>query len=252
MRLESYGNLCTQFYDISKPEPPPDAFDYYLKLCKNMGGPVLEPMCGSGRFLIPLLQKGIEIDGADASPDMLKACRQTAALRGLKPVLYEQFIEETTLPKKYQLIIIPSRSFILVTDRQAARTALSRLCEHLLPGGRLVLEIDTPKAVSARLGVWTGRWVTRPDDATIAFSALDSYDATEKVVRSLHKYELYQNGRLTAAELEHFAIRFYERDEFAGMLKEAGFTGIQGTRPYGNVPPDESDKTILFSGRRRR
>lgn len=248
MRLESYGNLCTQFYDLSKPEPPQDAFEYYLRLCRKAGGPVLEPMCGSGRFLIPLLQSGIEIEGADASPEMLKACRETAARKGLAPVLHEQFIEETALPKKYRLIIIPSRSFILVTKLEAARAALRRLYDHLLPGGMIVLEIDTPRAADAQTGHWTGRWVTRADGATIAFGALDTYDAENKVMRSLHKYELFENGRLTATELEHFAMRFYEKEEFIATLMEAGFTDIRATRPYSNTEPDEDDNTIVFSG----
>jgi SAM-dependent methyltransferase len=252
MRLESYGNLCTQFYDISKPEPPPEAFDYYLKLCKSAGGPVLEPMCGSGRFLIPLMERGIDIEGTDASPDMLKACRETAANKGLKPVLYEQFMEETALPKKYLLIFIAAGSFVLVTDKQAARTSLRKIYGHLLPAGEVVLEILTPNAVDRALGEWKGRWVTRQDGATIIFSALDTYDATEKVSRSLHRYELFKSGRLTATELEHFAMRLYEKDEFAALLKEAGFTDIHATRPYGDSEPDEKDNIIVFSAYRRK
>jgi SAM-dependent methyltransferase len=250
MRLESYGNLCTQFYDISKPEPSPEAFDYYLKLCKSAGGLVLEPMCGSGRFLIPLMENGIDIEGTDASPEMLKACRETAAKKGLKPVLYQQFLEETALPKRYLLIFIAAGSFVLVTDIEAARTSLRKIYGHLLPAGEVVLEILTPNAVDRALGEWRGRWVTRQDGATIIFSALDTYDATEKVSRSLHKYELFENGRLTATELEHFATRLYEKDEFTALLKETGFMDIQSTRPYGNEPPDESDKTIVSSGQK--
>jgi len=250
MCLESYGNLCTQYYDISKPEPPQEAFNYYLKLCKSAGGAVLEPMCGSGRFLIPLMEHGVDIEGTDASPEMLKACRETAVKKELKPVLYEQFIEETALPKKYMLIFIAAGSFVLVTDKQAVRNSLRKIYGHLLPAGKVVLEILTPSAVDSALGEWKGRWVTRQDGATIIFSTLDTYDTTEKVSRSLHKYELFENGRLTATELELFAMRFYEKDEFAALLKEAGFVRVEATRPYTGLPPEESDKTIVFSAYR--
>ena len=42
-------------------------------------------MCGSGRFLIPLLKRGFDIDGVDASPHMLQACRDHCQRLGLTP-----------------------------------------------------------------------------------------------------------------------------------------------------------------------
>ena len=249
MKLNPYGKLCTQVYDLSKPEPPVDAFNFYLKQAKSAGGPVLELMCGSGRFLIPLMEQGINIEGADSSPDMLQACRVKCVRKGIKSVLYEQLIEEITLPKKYRLIFIAGCSFILVTDKQAVRTSLRKINEYLIPGGRLVIEIETPRAVG-NLGVWTGFWVERPDGATIVFNSLASYNPTEKVERAIHKYELFENGKLTITELEHFAMRFYERDEFTALLQEAGFINIRATRPFVESEPDEKDAVIVFSAER--
>jgi len=245
MKLNPYGKLCTQFYDITKPSPPDDAFKFYLEQARSADGPVLELMCGSGRFLVPLLQKGIDIDGSDASADMLEACRIKCESIGLKTNLYQQFIEETKLPRKYKLIIIPARSFILVIDQQAAKISLKKMFEHLERGGKLILEIDTPGAVG-KSGVWTGRWVERADGANIIFSALASYDPKEKVECAIHKYELYEDGRLTDTELEHFATRFYEKAEFMSLLGEAGFKNIKATKPYNDTEPDETDHSIVF------
>ena len=107
MKINPYGKLCTQFYDITKPSPPEDAFKFYLDQARHVGGSVLELMCGSGRFLVPLLQQGIDIDGSDASADMLEVCRAKCESLGLKTNLYQQTIEETKLSRKYELIIIP-------------------------------------------------------------------------------------------------------------------------------------------------
>ena len=70
-KLQSYGKLCTQFYDLDKPSAPPDALAFYLEHARQANGPVLEAMCGSGRFLVPMMQAGIDMDGLDASSDML-------------------------------------------------------------------------------------------------------------------------------------------------------------------------------------
>ena len=48
--MDTYGKLCTEFYDLSKPEAPADALEFYLRHLDNTDGPVLEPMCGSGRW----------------------------------------------------------------------------------------------------------------------------------------------------------------------------------------------------------
>jgi SAM-dependent methyltransferase len=247
VKLNPYGKLCTQFYDLTKPGPPENAFNFYLQQAKIARGPVLEPMCGSGRFLIPLLKQGIDIDGTDASADMLEACHTKCDSLGLKTNLYQQLIQETSLPRKYKLIIIPARSFILVIDEQEARTSLRKMYQHLVPGGKLILEIDTPNAAGGQPGQWMGRWVDRPDGARIMFSVLASYDRKKKIESAVHKYELFLDGRLKDTELEHFATRFYERDEFTSMLSEAKFKNIKASKVYDDAEPGENDQSILFS-----
>ena len=250
MPLQSYGKLCTQFYDITKPEPPPVEFQFYRALCEAAGGPVLEAMCGSGRFLVPLLQLGIDIEGMDASADMLQACRETARRRGLKPVLHEQMLQDMALPRRYKLIIIPADSFVLVTDIGEARASLRKLYEHLLPGGRLALAIMTPTAAGRLPGQWTGRWVKREDGATIVLSVLSSYDKAKKVESQVHKYELFISGKLADTEMEHFAMRYYGRDEFSGLLVEAGFRDVSATVPYTGAPAADTDWEIMYEGKR--
>jgi hypothetical protein len=92
--------------------------------------------------------------------------------------------------------------------------------------------------------------VKRDDGATIVFSSLAEYDPLEKVERALHKYELFKNGDLLETKLEHFALRFYEIDEFRHLLAEAGFKNITVTRPFQDAPPDAGDRTVMFSGGR--
>ncbi len=54
-------------YDLDKPVVPTDALSFYMVYAKKSAGPVLEPMCGTGRYLLPLSESGIAIDGFDNS-----------------------------------------------------------------------------------------------------------------------------------------------------------------------------------------
>ena len=114
--MNSYKKLCTEFYDIDKPNAPADAFEFYLHYAQQAKGAILEPMCGSGRFLLPLLEYGFSIDGIDASDDMLKACRENGHMRRLTPNLFKQFLHQLELPQRYDLGIIPAGSFCLITN----------------------------------------------------------------------------------------------------------------------------------------
>ncbi|MBI2856330.1 MAG: class I SAM-dependent methyltransferase, partial [Chloroflexi bacterium] len=174
--LDTYKRLCTEFYDLDKPEAPTKALDYYLRHLKAEAGPVLEPMSGSGRFLAPLLERGIDVDGVDASPHMLQACRDRCARKGLIPVLYQQFLQELSLPRRYGFMFIPAGSFGLILDSHEAADSLKRLYDYLLPGGKLLLEIQTPQLQSQAQGTWTGRWHVRPDGAKLVISLLSKYD----------------------------------------------------------------------------
>ena len=77
-KLGSYLSLATQFYDLIRPEPPDDAYLFYRSYVSDSGGHILEPMCGSGRFLLPLIQEGFDVSGFDASEYMLKALHNKA------------------------------------------------------------------------------------------------------------------------------------------------------------------------------
>lgn len=58
-----YRGLCTEFYELDKPNAPEDALQCYLYYAEEAQGKILEPMCGTGRFLIPLLERGLKVVG---------------------------------------------------------------------------------------------------------------------------------------------------------------------------------------------
>ncbi len=245
-----YGKLCTEFYDLSKPEVPPDALAFFLHCHEDTAQPVLEPMCGTGRFLVPFLERGIDTDGVDSSHYMLQACHNHCEAKGLQPVLYQQLLQELDIPRRYGYILIPAGSFGLITSKDDARKSLKRLYGHLVPGGMLILEIETPRALTGDLGTWHESRLTRPDGAEMVFSALPTYDAKTHVQHDIHRYRVISHGRVIDDEAEELSLRLYEQDEFQQLLEAAGFRDIRATTPYRDVRPREEDATIIFQCRR--
>jgi hypothetical protein len=244
--VNSYKKLCTEFYDIDKPEPPEDAFNFFLHYAQKANGPILEPMCGSGRYLIPLLKYGFDIEGADASPYMLQACRKQCKKNGLMPILYEQYLEQLELPHQYNLVFIPAGSFCLITEPSAIKEGLRRLHDLLLSPGKLVLEIERSPPSPAEAGSWRGRWVERSDGAKIIISWLSEYSEKERISRSIHRYDLCKDGQLLETEFEDFNLRFYDLAEFHDLLVAAGFREIKTFKAYQYRTPDDQDESVIF------
>ena len=74
--IDTYLNLCSEYYDIDKPEAPVDALQFYLEYARQSKGLILEPLCGTGRFFVPILELGLPIEGFDGSTFMLDRFRE--------------------------------------------------------------------------------------------------------------------------------------------------------------------------------
>ncbi len=84
-----YRGLSASAWDLLRGDTsrwPDRAF--YREVIECSGQPVLDVGCATGRLLIDYAASGIEIDGIDASPEMLRLCTEKARALGLeKPEL---------------------------------------------------------------------------------------------------------------------------------------------------------------------
>jgi SAM-dependent methyltransferase len=60
--LEEY--LYPDLYDLENPDYEQEG-SFYLSIAREVGGPVLELGCGTGRVSIPLAQNGLVVTGLD-------------------------------------------------------------------------------------------------------------------------------------------------------------------------------------------
>lgn len=249
--MPEYGRLATAFYDLDKPEPQPDALAFYVEYAREVGGTALEPMCGSGRYLLPMLAAGLEVHGADSSQSMLDACQARLAQRGQETTLLQQSIERLVPPRQYDLVFIPNGSFCLLTDPTLIARSLGILHAALAPGGTLLLELERLQAQAPEVsGTWGGRWLDCPDGSKLIFSWLGQYNGRADVTSSLHRYERVVNGRIVETEVEEFNVKSYAWQEALDLLGAAGFAAIQAYAPYARRAPDEQSEAWIFAARK--
>lgn len=222
-----YGTLCTEFYNADKKFATQDEVDFYKSLF-NRSDLILEPMCGSGRLLIPLMQEGYTIHGIDNSPQMLKSCKERASKFGLAPILFEGKIEQITLPNKYDGIIIPFGSFQLFYPRRLAFQILEKFKTFLKPNGKLVMDLFVP---------WDALWqnneegknnreVTTEDGSVIKIDNHNTANKYEQYILGNSTYTKLVDGKVVTQEKEQMYICWYYHYEMELILEKYGYKNI--------------------------
>ena len=250
MTIALYENLCTEVYQITKPvgRNYPDV-PYFIKHLSKINGRILEAMVGTGRLLIPLLEAGLNVEGIDASPAMLAACKQNCADRYLNPVLYEGSIESLNVPGKFGAIVVTLGSFMLLGNRAAAIAALQGFARHLEPNGKIFIDLALPVGSFKTENIVKQREPVRClDDSAIVMQTSSRIDWIEQIEHTLIRYEKWKDGKLIDTELQHLPLHWFGREEFVMCLREHGYTDIALCANYKDgTEPSSHDDQLCFS-----
>ncbi|MBW5446206.1 methyltransferase domain-containing protein [Cohnella sp. CFH 77786] len=241
MSFDSYGKLSNEVYDFTKPVGHSIGGDleFYLERLQSCRGRILEPMVGSGRFLIPLLEAGHVVDGVDASPDMLASCRKRLEERNLNADLYELKLQELSLSHHYDAIIVPAGSFLLIEKRSESIDVLKTFYDLLNPGGRLIVDLEMPHSPTFNFEQeWKCSYTLPNGDVITHQGRIVEADLFNQYHLILSRYDKWRDGMKLQSEHERFAMRWYGVEEFRYILQEIGFSDIiiSADYVYGVMP----------------
>lgn len=237
-------NLSTRYYDLIRPKAPVEQYDFYRDYAINAGGKILEPMCGSGRFLIPMLIEGLNIEGFDYCESMLESLRLKSSRLELYPNIWKSSIESVNLNKIYNLIFIPCGSIGVITDLVIMEDILRNFYNHLIKNGKLVFELETINSLPER-GVWRDNKALLPDNKTIV--CRNFITLRNDICRSLAKYELRGNNKVINSETESFEIRIYNDEKIIkDILYKIGFKKVNVFKSFYKERRLENNKIFIY------
>jgi SAM-dependent methyltransferase len=250
-RVNRYGALAAEVYDIDKPyfSLPDTAF--HLERLASIEGPILEPACGTGRTLVPLLDAGHDVTGFDASPDMLARCQAKCAERGHNPPLSQQRFEDFRYPEPFAAILVPVGTFTLIDDFAVAMSVLRRFRDHLTPGGLFIADMQSLGFLASNaedLRSWAA-----PNGDLLTTDGRDvRVDWVKQRVERRVRYDRWRDNALVESHLEPMAQRHWGVEEFTLALGAAGFDGVSVCGSYDRSRPvGAGDRTLTFEARRR-
>jgi SAM-dependent methyltransferase len=251
-----YHGMMAQTWDLFRGDTSKwEDRNFYLEIIHESGQPVLDVGCGTGRLLLDYLSQGVDVDGVDISPEMLNLCHQKADAMGLNPTLFEGRMENMSLPRQYQTIIVPSSSFQLVLNPLRAQEAILNLFAHLLPGGTLVMpfmllwkrgeSLETPWQPS-------GEKIRPSDGATVRRWSKSRFDPESQLEHNEDRYEVIKDGITIASEqhLQSPATREYTQQQAQDLYVKAGFVDICIYQGFTRQPASAEDEIFSITGKR--
>lgn len=249
MKANRYGSLAAEIYDLDKPIGALADTAFHLQRLAAIDGAILEPACGSGRTLIPLLEAGRDAVGFDPSAEMLAQCAARCAERGLSPDLSRQRFEDFHYDRSFSAILVPVGSFNLIDDFARALAVLRAFHAHLPPGGLLIVDIQ-PLSFLATTGDDRRRWTAANGDLLTLEGRRTRTDWLAQRADYDIRYERWREGALVESQLEPMAQRYWGLEEFALTLGQARFRNVSVTGGYERRAPRAGDRVLTFEAAR--
>jgi ubiquinone/menaquinone biosynthesis C-methylase UbiE len=251
---DHYHRLVAQYWDLLRGDTSTwSSRPYFLALIRESGQPALDVACGTARLLVDYMKEGIDIDGVDISVDMIEVARAKAKAEGLDPTLYVQPMQRLDLPRRYRTIIVPSSSFLHLTDPKDARMALSRFMGHLVPGGLLAMSMRLMDSSEPEVDWYLDAEATRPADGALVrkwFSC--RYDPERRLQHTQDRYEVVKDGKIVESEtyVSSPFLTWYNLDDALDMLERAGFTRVRADSDFKFQPATGQDSSFIVLGNR--
>jgi SAM-dependent methyltransferase len=198
-------------------------------------GPLLELGCGTGRILLPLARAGHEVTGLDVAEHMLARCRvklqaEPQEVRD-RVTLLDADMTSFALGRRFAQVYCTFGSFHHLRTVEQQLACLERCLDHLLPQGRLVLDLINPDPApgegsagepaggDTRTGIvdWTdGRRVRSWATVVDSHRSLQCNDCEVT-------YEVIERDGAARRVTETFPMRFVFRYELEHLLARSGF-----------------------------
>jgi len=244
-----------QFYDLDVAERDPDRMmiEQMAALC---GSPILELACGTGRALLPLARQGYQVTGVDISPEMLAIARRKVEAEGLadRVTLVEQDMRQLALDGRFNLAFVAVNSFMHLLTVDDQMEALSRIREHLNPGGRLLLDLFNPdlgRLLDFRGQVSLDKVLTDPETGhTVMKMRSDRADLSQQTISVSFIFDEVDGQGVVRRTLVPFSVRYLFRAELEHLLQRSGFAveAIYGSYDLDDFSSD-SEKMITVARR---
>lgn len=251
--IDSYL-VAAKYYDGAYGSMDLADANFYVDLAKEIGGPVLEIGCGTGRVLLPTARAGIEIHGLDNSRPMLDVLREKSARERAEVqkriTLHSGDMRDLHLGRTFVLVTIPFRPMQHMFTVADQVSALKSAAAHVGKGGILAFDVFFPKF--ERLALQMGEEQLEMEWSPNSETLIRRYyrkDAIDKVNQSLSLtfiFRTYRNGELIREESAALKMSFYTYPHLRALFLMADLAPVAEYGSFAKTPLDSTAEEMIF------
>lgn len=245
--MNSYQALSAYYDRFTDDVGYADWADFFERLFAREGIQpklVLDLACGTGSLTRILAERGYEMIGADASPEMLMQAMQNTMDCEPRPLFLNQRMEALDLYGTVDACLCCLDSINYVTEPQTLQKAFERVHLFLEPKtGLFVFDINTPEKFACMDG---NAYVREDEDVFCVWQA-----AVEDSLCA-YQFDIFarEGGKWTRAQETH-EERIYTVEQLTDMLEKAGFSEIKTYGDQSFAPVRGGEDRIYFTARKR-
>jgi SAM-dependent methyltransferase len=236
---ETYGDRIADVYDgLYSALDTEGAVETLTELAGS--GPVLELAIGTGRLALPLAERGLEVNGIDASEEMVKRLREKPGGDRI-PVTMGDFAD-VDVEGQFSLIFIAFNTLFALLTQEAQLRCFANAAKRLADGGVFVVEAFVPDLGRFDRGQRPHVNIVEPDRVMIDVSR---HDPAEQRIDSSHVV-LTESG----TKLYPVGLRYAFPAELDLMARLAGLELSDRWGGWRRQPFDaKSDRHVSVYGR---
>lgn len=158
------------------------------------GGRALEFGVGTGRIALPLAGRGVPVHGIDLSPAMIRRLKEKPGAEHLSTTIGD--FATAQAPGEFSLVYLVFNTIMNITSQAGQVACFRNAAQHLLSGGRFVVEVMVPELRRLPPGERV-----RPFKLAENSIGFDEYDTATQALVSHHL-------RFEGGECRHRSIPF--------------------------------------------
>ncbi|MFI7307426.1 class I SAM-dependent methyltransferase [Micromonospora aurantiaca] len=234
-----FGRLWAATYDgPGNPDPAP-AVDFLAPLAE--GGPVLELAIGTGRVALPLAERGLTVEGVEASPEMVAHLRAKPGGADMPVTVGDMADVPVAGPYRLVFLVFNTLFNLVSEERQAA--CFRNVARVLAPGGAFVIETFVPDPADFDRDEQVQVREVTEDSATIRMHRYDR--AAQTFVRQTVTFDA------AGVHLKPFAMRYAWPEQIDELAERAGLRLTERYADWDRSPFDADSRSHVSVYRRR-
>lgn len=227
--MKAYDELA-RYYDLAFSGNIEPEIDWHLQVFGPDCRSVLEPACGSARWLEAFARKGLSCTGLDISPTMLERARARLDEGGVEGVeLVKGDMSDFALGRRFDGALCPINTLSYLLDDQAAAAHLACMARHLNPGARYVVQLDLVDTGAHEAGPADqfSDWIVESEGIELRTSVTGvGWDPATQIETELMRFEVLSGPEAGRVLEDRQSMRLRSWEDWRRLVEASAFEQV--------------------------